>query len=89
MAYLSPDIAFNRLDLPAPLGPIIALKLPFLNTPLTPCKRHFFFESVTVNKYTKKSFFTTISNCFGLITTNARSERIHNNSLILSDKSAK
>lgn len=53
MPYLKPEIAFSKLDLPAPDGPIIALNCPFLKTPLTPCNRHFFFESVTaIENYT-------------------------------------
>lgn len=52
--YLNPDIAFNKLLFPAPDGPIIADSWPFLNTPLTPCSKHFFFESVTVVTSNKK-----------------------------------
>lgn len=40
-------MAFNKLLLPAPDGPIIADNCPFLKTPLTLCNKHFFFESVT------------------------------------------
>lgn len=59
--YLNPEIAFSKLDLPAPLGPIIADSWPFLNTPLTPCSKHFFFESVTVIKCkTNEGFFIVI-----------------------------
>lgn len=45
--YLSPDTAFSRLLFPAPDGPIIADNWPFLKAPLTPCSRHFFFDSLT------------------------------------------
>lgn len=48
--HLNPEMAFKSEDLPAPDGPIIALNCPFLKTPLTPCNKHFFFESVTAIK---------------------------------------
>lgn len=41
-----PDIAFSRLLLPAPDGPMIADKWPFLNDPLILCRRHFRLLSV-------------------------------------------
>lgn len=48
--YLNPESALSKLDLPAPEGPMIADSWPFLNTPLTLCSKHFFFESVTVTE---------------------------------------
>lgn len=44
--YMNPVKIFNNVDLPAPLGPIIAVNSPDLNSPDTPFSTVFWAESI-------------------------------------------
>lgn len=79
--YLKPDTAFSRLLLPAPDGPIIADRCPFLNTPLTPFSSFLYWASLTVCVYTK--YFHSVTEyhnfreCGGLTETGAQLDSVH------------
>lgn len=50
--YMNPVKIFNSVDLPAPLGPIIAVNSPDLNSPDTPFRTVFWAKPIEAREKT-------------------------------------